>query len=187
MLECAVCASAFCGSNFQRNRVSRGKKVVCSLECRARNGTNRRHGHTGKNKPDSPTYQSWRSMIMRCRNINLTRYGGRGITVCDRWATDFNAFLADMGERPPGTSLDRYPDYDGNYEPGNCRWGTIMEQNYNHSAIRWVTISGETVSIAEAAKRAGVVRNIIYRRVHKKGVTHQQAVDYFMERAINGP
>lgn len=79
-------------------------------------------------------YSSWCAMIQRCTNPKATGYkyyGGRGIKVCDRWRGDFLSFLADMGERPPGLSIDRYPDNDGNYEPGNCRWATAKQQVAN--------------------------------------------------------
>lgn len=80
-----------------------------------------------------PTYESWRNMWKRCTykgHQNYKNYGGRGITVCDRWI-DYALFLADMGERPEGKTLDRYPDVNGNYEPGNCRWATPKEQAAN--------------------------------------------------------
>ena len=95
-------------------------------------GTNFQHGHT-RHRRASPTYTSWGSMKNRCYNQkhdSFPYYGGRGIIVCNRWLHNFKAFLADMGERPEGMTIDRR-DSDGNYEPGNCRWATAEQQNNN--------------------------------------------------------
>jgi hypothetical protein len=97
------------------------------------------HGHS-RHKKATPTYSSWKSLKKRCTNMNIRgydNYGGRGITVCERWlgtsrGEGFTNFLADMGVRPEGTTLDRI-DVDGNYEPGNCRWATPYEQTHNRS------------------------------------------------------
>lgn len=89
------------------------------------------HGHGGRGKR-TPTYNSWRAMIYRCtydRHPFYPSYGGRGITVCPQWRT-FTNFLADMGTRPAGMTLERL-DVDGNYEPGNVQWADAYTQRWN--------------------------------------------------------
>lgn len=110
----------------------------------ARNLASCVHGESSHDRI-SKEYSSWTSMKSRCNNQNNHKYpiyGGRGIKVCDRWQngdggrSGYECFLADMGRRPTAThSIDRYPDKDGNYEPGNCRWATPTEQNNNRSKM----------------------------------------------------
>jgi len=91
------------------------------------------HGQA-KRGQRTDTYLCWQNMKARCYRQNRPdwkRYGGRGITVCSRWLNSFENFLADMGERPEGLTLDRYPDNNGNYEPSNCRWATPTQQANN--------------------------------------------------------
>ncbi len=85
----------------------------------------------------------------------FAQYGGRGITVCARWKR-FENFLADMGERPAGMTLDRYPNHDGNYEFGNCRWATPREQGNNTRANRVLTVNGESRTLTEWARLRGM-------------------------------
>jgi hypothetical protein len=97
-----------------------------------------KHGHGAKGK-ETLTYVSWQAMKSRCLCPSATsyaHYGGRGIKVCDRWLHSYENFLADMGERPEGKTLDRYPNPAGNYEPGNCRWATVQEQADNREIPR---------------------------------------------------
>jgi hypothetical protein len=97
----------------------------------------RRHGHHINGRP-SPTYASWTAMMHRCTcptAPDWKRYGGRGVSVTERWYL-FENFLADMGIRPEGRTLDRHPDPAGNYEPGNVRWATVLEQRLNRRPPR---------------------------------------------------
>jgi hypothetical protein len=137
------------------------------------------HGHSGgKGKRRSGTYSSWRDAKARCFNQShrtYTLYGGRGITMCDRWRTSFAAFLADMGECPPGLTLDRI-DNNGNYQPGNCRWATRHEQQQNRRDNRLVELDGVHMTLTEAADRFGLPRTIISGRL-RHGWSDAEAVN----------
>lgn len=112
------------------------------------------------------TYNSWRHMRERCHNEHCRQfryYGGRGITICARWGS-FENFLADMGERPEGTSLDRINN-DGNYEPNNCRWATQTQQTKNSRRARNITFRGVTRCIGEWGEHLGLTRNAIQLRL----------------------
>ena len=107
-----------------------------------------------------PLYRTWKSMLMRCNNPNVKgykHYGGRGIKVCDRWSghLGFENFVNDMGERPtPEHTLDRV-DYNGDYEPSNCRWATHEAQCNNKRNNSYVVLNGEEITCAQLCKRYG--------------------------------
>lgn len=114
------------------------------------------------------TRKTWGDMKGRCLNPahrNYADYGGRGISICERWLT-YENFLADMGERPPGRSLDRLNN-DGNYEPSNCRWATPKEQARNTRSNRLITYKGETKCMAQWADDLGLPKHTLEQRVAK--------------------
>lgn len=112
------------------------------------------------------SYRAWQQMLQRCENPNnvrFGRYGGRGIKVCERWR-DYPAFLADMGDRPKGYTIERINN-DGDYEPGNCRWATIQEQADNTSRTVRLTYNGKTMNVTQWAAETGIPRPTIYTRL----------------------
>jgi hypothetical protein len=115
------------------------KSRTCSESTKRKIGkANLHHGHAQGDTP-SPTYKTWRGMLSRCyneKNASYPNYGGKGVTVCARWREAFDNFLEDIGPRPPGTTLDRFPNRNGNYEPGNCRWATRLEQGRNRDDVK---------------------------------------------------
>jgi hypothetical protein len=120
------------------------------------------------NYPDG--HSAWAGMRQRCLNptsSEFARYGGRGIKICDRWLTSFETFLEDMGPKPtPKHSVDRI-DNDGNYEPSNCRWATVKEQNNNRCTSVFVTIGRETKTVAQwdDLGRLAVDPSTVYKRI----------------------
>lgn len=120
-------------------------------------------------KTHTRTYHTWSMMKQRCYNPKHFRYmfyGGRGITVCERWRNSFIAFYEDMGERPSKCTLDRI-DNDGNYTPENCRWATAVQQGNNRITNRGITCKGETKNLKQWAAITGIDRSLISRRLHK--------------------
>jgi hypothetical protein len=115
---------------------------------------------------DRNTYQIWGGMNHRCNDPKDVRYHGRGITVCARWRWSYANFVEDMGERPPGLSLDRI-DNDGDYEPGNCRWTTSLIQENNRSNNLPVTALGRTKNVSEWAREIGVAYRVLYKHYRR--------------------
>jgi hypothetical protein len=120
----------------------------------------------------APEYSTWKMMKARCYNTNnaeYKNYGARGITVCDRWRHSFVNFLNDMGPRPfAGASIDRI-DNNGNYELGNCRWATPLEQGQNTRKVVNLTHDGKTQCIRAWARDLNIEHCVIRERL-KRGL-----------------
>lgn len=117
----------------------------------------------------SPEYHVWWNMNRRCYNASddsFHEYGGRGISVCERWRESVTAFYQDMGPRPEGGTLDRINN-DGNYEPGNCRWATEEEQRNNKRTSRLITFGGCTLTLNQWSRRTGINRHTIRHRINR--------------------
>lgn len=124
------------------------------------------------------TYSTWLSMRERCNNTkkeNYARYGAAGIKVCDDWNNSFEAFFADMGERPKGMTIDRIDNSKGYYKE-NCRWATPKEQTLNRYPTVWLEYNGETLCLSDMAKKHGLTTTMIRKRL-ESGMTVEQAIE----------
>ena len=166
-----------CGKivTVDQSNVLAGHTTACGCaNVPATKAANTKHGMN-----DSTIYRRWHWMIQRCsnpRSEHWSYYGGRGIKVCERWHS-FEAFYADMGNPPPGTTLDRI-DVNGDYSPENCRWATRTEQARNRRNTTMLTHNGETLPVAEWAERYGLSFYVLYERL-KAG--------WSVERALTEP
>lgn len=166
----------------------------CGSELRVAGGNLRHSTHptkscgcihkTQKGQSSLPEFKVWAGMISRCHiptDISYKNYGARGVIVCERWRTSFDAFYEDVGPRPAGTNgkrasytIDRI-DTHGDYEPGNVRWSTWKEQQNNRRTNRKVTHDGETHSLAEWARKVGLSRQALRYRL-ENGWTVEEAL-----------
>ena len=123
-----------------------------------------------------PEYAIWREMLQRCNNPNrpqYSRYGGRGIKVCERWFK-FDNFFLDMGERPKGLTLERI-DNDKGYGPDNCKWASRYEQTRNRKVTRIIEFDGQQLTIPEWAIYLGINKHTLDNRI-KRGWTLEKAL-----------
>jgi len=142
-----------------------------------------KHGHS--TTANSQTYRSWDHMIQRCNNINnkyYHNYGGRGITVCQRWE-NFTNFLEDMGERPSGLTLDRIKN-DKGYCKSNCQWATRKQQQRNRRTNRLLSHNGKTQCLIEWSEDTGISTSTIKYRLHK-GWSTKKALTTPVQKKLN--
>lgn len=144
------CFSCDCGNSIVRNVKSVRTGTTRSCGCLFRETMIERNTKHGLCKNNPKEYRSWKDMRGRCNtptDSDYADYGGRGIRVCERW-DDFAAFLADMGKRPDGCTIDRV-DVNGDYEPGNCRWAPAKVQANNKRTNHLIQMRGETRTLQQ--------------------------------------
>lgn len=124
------------------------------------------HGHASRQ--GTTEYRSWQSLKSRCCNPSspyFSDYGGRGITVCDQWKDSFLTFLADMGRKPtPKHTIER-KNNDGNYEPGNCKWATVVEQANNRRSSKFIVVGGVRMTISQCSRQYGIKMKTLWDRL----------------------
>lgn len=160
-----------CKCDCGKEKVVKGATLVegTTKSCGCLLGKKTKHGLA-----NAPEYNVWIGMKERCYNPLSTgyyKYGGRGITVCERWKNSFERFYEDMGIRPSDLhSIDRYPNNDGNYEPLNCRWATDKEQLRNTRRNVWVEYRGERFVLTDLAKKLNIHYITLRYHLRSKGV-----------------
>lgn len=175
-----------CGAEVSRllENVRTGETQSCG--CLRKEITRERsmtHGHSIGRKM-SRTLKSYQHAKSRCFNPGDEKYpiyGGRGITMCSAWAGDFSRFLLDMGECPPGRTLDRV-DVNGHYEPRNCRWATARQQARTRTDNVIVDHNGQRMILKDFAALMKVGYKALHARVKYRGQTPHEAVEYLLSR-----
>lgn len=153
-------------------------RIGNTKSCGCLNDEVRRATFTTHGKSRTKEYAVWEAMIQRCTNPNHKQFedwGGRGIKICDRWRHSFANFFADMGECPPGLEIDRYPNNDGNYEPGNCRWATRKQANRNTRRNLVYTVNGVTACLKDLCETFGKSYEVVKSRVRVYGWEFERA------------
>jgi len=193
MLITTICPA--CGGEFKvkPNRLLRDQPnpPCCSRSCAASIRTRQsKHGHCipeGKSKE----FRAWRNMKARCTLEcvdRFTRYGGRGITVCERWQNSFENFLGDVGSAPSPTHTLGRIDNNGNYEPGNVEWQTVKEQSNNRETSRLITAFDKTQTLQQWADETGVQYQTILARIDRYGWKPEDALTIpSLFKGHNGP
>lgn len=173
--QCPDCSKGF---TAKFSNVMSGNTASCG--CKMKIGNNLKHGHNRKGKTSSE-YRIWAGMIDRCENINTpaySDYGGRGIKVCERWRNSFESFLADVGRRPSKNhSLDRWPNNNGNYEPGNFRWATQKEQCRNTRKTLHVDYNGERKPLRQICEELNLDFKAVWHRIAKEKLSVKEAIE----------
>lgn len=158
-----------CGRELVTLNTSLRSGATQSCGCLRREITgskNRTHGHTIGSKV-TRTYRMWMNMKARCENpahVKFKYYGGKGVSIHPEWQNSFQAFLDDVGECPPGLEIDRWPDKNGNYEPGNVRYATGVQQARNTQRNLIVTVRGATGCFSELCELWNVDASRTYQR-----------------------
>lgn len=130
-----------------------------------------------RKRSGTPEYHTWEGIKARCHNPSshaFRRYGARGVFVCDRWRNSYDAFFADMGQRPDGYTLDRI-DSSGPYSPENCRWASMRTQQRNRGNNLHVTVYGLTLTLAEWVEILGWNYTTVHERI-RRGVPPEVAL-----------
>lgn len=175
-----------CGSRklVRRSNLAEGRSKSCGCLMREVNKLTRRtHGASSGGKITAE-YSAWIRMRDRCQNANsksYSDYGGRGISVCNRWDRSFEAFLSDMGKRPSGKHSIERIDVNGDYEPKNCKWATRLEQARNKTSNVLVECDGRMVPMSVAAERNGIPYKTVASRL-SKGWPPERAVSEAVDR-----
>jgi hypothetical protein len=168
-----------CGNSkaVSSDNLRRGHTKSCGcLRSERSRSVNTTHGHYKGGKP-SKEIKSYDGMKSRCYNPNCSEYnnyGARGIKVCDRWHS-FENFYEDMGDCPPGMTLDR-KDNNGDYGPDNCKWSTLEEQCNNRRSNYLITYGGKTQTMSQWAREVGIKPGTLRARLHMNNWSEERAL-----------